>query len=62
VVCAVLIEFRRNVTTVAIKYEEPVATKYTIFRILIEYVLKLPEANLVSYPAVLAYANCLIGR
>ena len=47
-------------TTVAIEYQEPVATKRTIFRKLIEYVLKLLETYLVSYLAVLAYANYLI--
>jgi hypothetical protein len=47
------------VTTVAVKYKEPVVTKRTISYILIEYVLKLLEAYLVSSPAVFAYTNCL---
>jgi hypothetical protein len=54
---AVLIEFRGYMTTVAIEYQKPVATDSTISYILIKYVLKLPEANLVSCPAILANAN-----
>lgn len=56
----VLFELRGNVTAIAIEYKEPEATLRMIFRILIEYVLKLLEAYLVSCLAGLAYINCLI--
>jgi hypothetical protein len=60
VVCAVLIEFRRDVTAVAVKNKEPIATKRTISYILIEYILELLEAYLVGCLAVFAYTDCLI--
>ena len=56
----VLIKFRGYVTTIAIKYQKLVATKCIISYILVKYVLKLLEANLISYLAILTNANCLV--